>query len=119
MRSAICFTLRTMSSHPRAHRASEENSCSTFSILIDVIAAPCSDDNSTRRKGIAKRKAKAPLERLRDKGHPAAAIAAVLDFQIVGFLEFLPVLGVDGHEIPLGFVRRDGCQAMIATDPFE
>jgi hypothetical protein len=32
--------------------ASDENSCSTFSILIEVIAAPCSDESSTRRRAL-------------------------------------------------------------------
>src|SRR3546814_17352855 len=32
--------------------ASEENSCSTFSILIEVTAAPCREDSSTRRSAL-------------------------------------------------------------------
>ena len=38
--------------HVFTHPASELNSCSTFSILIEVIAAPCSDDSSTRRSAL-------------------------------------------------------------------
>ena len=38
--SAICFTFRTMSVTSSRTPASEENSCSTFSILIEVTAAP-------------------------------------------------------------------------------
>jgi hypothetical protein len=29
-----------------------ENSCRTFSILIEVIAAPCSEESSTRRSAL-------------------------------------------------------------------
>ena len=38
--SAICFTLSTMSVTSSRTPASEENSCSTFSMRIEVIAAP-------------------------------------------------------------------------------
>ena len=49
MRSAICFTLSTMSVTSSRTPWMEENSCSTPSIWIEVTAAPCSDDSSTRR----------------------------------------------------------------------
>ncbi len=52
MRSAICFTLRTRSVTSSRTPASELNSCSTFSILIEVTAAPCSDESSTRRSAL-------------------------------------------------------------------
>ena len=38
--SAICFTFSTMSVTSSRTPASELNSCSTFSILIEVTAAP-------------------------------------------------------------------------------
>ena len=47
--SAICLTLRTMSVTSSRTPARLENSCSTPSILIEVTAAPWSDDSSTRR----------------------------------------------------------------------
>ena len=49
MRSAICFTLRTMSVTSSRTPASDENSCSTPSIRIEVTAAPWSDESRTRR----------------------------------------------------------------------
>ena len=49
MRSATCFTFRTMSVTSSRTPARLENSCSTPSILIAVTAAPCSDERSTRR----------------------------------------------------------------------
>ncbi|MCY1171550.1 hypothetical protein D9M73_116640 [compost metagenome] len=52
MRSAICFTFSTMSVTSSRTPASEENSCRTFSILIEVTAAPCSEDSSTRRSAL-------------------------------------------------------------------
>ena len=50
--SAICFTFRTMSVTSSRTPARLENSCSTFSILIEVTAAPCSEDSSTRRSAL-------------------------------------------------------------------
>ena len=50
--SAICFTLRTMSVTSSRTPARLENSCRTFSILIDVIAAPWSDESKTRRSAL-------------------------------------------------------------------
>src|SRR5579884_184248 len=47
--SAICLTLSTMSVTSSRTPASEENSCSTPSILIEVTAAPWSELSSTRR----------------------------------------------------------------------
>src|SRR6476619_3165542 len=47
--SAICFTLSTMSVRSSRTPARLENSCSTPSILIEVTAAPCSEERSTRR----------------------------------------------------------------------
>src|SRR6476620_4356536 len=49
MRSAICFTLSTMSVTSSRTPARDENSWRTPSILIDVTAAPCSELSSTRR----------------------------------------------------------------------
>src|SRR6185369_3404460 len=54
MRSAICLTLRTMSVTSSRTPVSELNSCSTPSILIEVIAAPWSDDKRTRRSELPK-----------------------------------------------------------------
>src|SRR5262249_54344862 len=47
--SAISLTLRTMSVTSSRTPASDENSCSTPSILIEVTAAPWSELSSTRR----------------------------------------------------------------------
>src|SRR5207248_4975104 len=47
--SAICFTLRTMSVTSSRTPVRLENSCSTPSILIEVTAAPWSEERSTRR----------------------------------------------------------------------
>ena len=47
--SAICLTLSTMSVTSSRTPARLENSCSTPSILIEVTAAPWSEDSSTRR----------------------------------------------------------------------
>src|SRR4029078_12673407 len=47
--SAICLTLSTMSVTSSRTPARLENSCSTPSILIEVMAAPWSEDNSPRR----------------------------------------------------------------------
>ncbi len=40
------------------------NSCSAPSMRTAVIAAPCSDESSTRRSAVADRDAEATLERL-------------------------------------------------------
>src|SRR5690606_8206842 len=44
-----CLILRTMSVTSSRTPARLENSCSTPSILIEVTAAPCNEDSSTRR----------------------------------------------------------------------
>src|SRR5258707_477459 len=48
MRRPIPFTLRTISVISSSTPGSEENSCSTPSICSEVIAAPCSEESSTR-----------------------------------------------------------------------
>ena len=47
--TAMSLTLRTMSTTSSRTPGIDENSCSTPSTWIEVIAAPCSDDSSTRR----------------------------------------------------------------------
>ena len=46
------FRFSTMSVTSSRTPATEENSCSTLSICTEVIAAPCSDDISTRRSAL-------------------------------------------------------------------
>src|SRR3546814_16060584 len=57
---------------------------------------------------VAERQAEAPLERLGDEGRLALAVAGGLLVETDGLLEFLPVLCVDGHGLPLGFGRERG-----------
>jgi hypothetical protein len=104
--SAICFTLRTMSVTSSRTPAREENSCSTFSILIEVIAAPCKRGEQHAAQRVAQRQTEAALQRLRHESRLTAAIAGGLDLQAVGLLQFLPVLGVDSHVFPLGMWRE-------------
>src|SRR5258706_4669107 len=47
--SRTCFRFNTISVTSSITPGSVENSCSTPSMRTDVIAAPCSDDSSTRR----------------------------------------------------------------------
>jgi hypothetical protein len=92
MRSAICFTLRTMSVTSSRTPASDENSCSTPSMRIEVTAAPCSEDRSTRRKRVAERQTETALKRLGDERRLAARITRSALLEGVGLLHFLPVL---------------------------
>jgi hypothetical protein len=48
----IALTLSTMSVTSSRTPGIEENSCSTPSIWIDVTAAPCSEESSTRRSAL-------------------------------------------------------------------
>src|SRR5258706_14965102 len=50
--SRTCFRFNTISVTSSITPGSVENSCSTPSMRTDVIAAPCSDDRSTRRSGL-------------------------------------------------------------------
>ena len=49
---ASCFTFSTMSVMSSRTPASEENSCSTLSMRMDVTAAPCSEESITRRSAL-------------------------------------------------------------------
>ena len=51
-RSAISLMLRTMLVTSSRTPGIEENSCSTPSMCTVVMAAPCSDDSSTRRSAL-------------------------------------------------------------------
>ena len=53
------------------------------------------EQHATQR--IAERQAEAPLERFGHEGRLAGLVAGILDIKDIGFLEFLPVLDVDGH----------------------
>ena len=57
---------------------------------------------------VAERQAEATLERLGDEGRLALGIAARLLFEAIGLLQFLPVLSIDGHGLPLGFGPKRG-----------
>jgi hypothetical protein len=52
MRIATPLRFRTMSVTSSRTPATLENSCSTLSICTLVMAAPCSDDSSTRRSAL-------------------------------------------------------------------
>src|SRR3954468_9100877 len=99
--------LRTMSTTSSRTPGIEENSCSTLSILIDVTAAPCSDDSSTRRSALPSVRPKPPrsgpptpracppeaaLERLGDERHSTAGIDAGFGDELLRLDEILPVL---------------------------
>ena len=51
---------------------------------------------------VAERQAETALERLGDERRLAARIARGLLLELVGLLHFLPVLSVDGHDLPYG-----------------
>ena len=94
MRIATCFTLRTMSVTSSRTPASDENSCSTPSILIAVTAAPCSEDSSTRRSAL-------PSVRPKPRSSGSAMKLALrrlstlaLDFKPVGLLQFGQFLAI-------------------------
>ena len=57
---------------------------------------------------IAERQAKAAFERFGDEGRAALRIVAGPDLEGVGLLQFLPVLDVDSHGIPLGLIECAG-----------
>src|SRR5690606_22291528 len=59
---------------------------------------------------VAERQAVAPLERLGHESRFALLVAAGLDVEAVGLLQFLPVLHIDGHGLPLK-VRFKGMAA--------
>src|SRR5207342_1301570 len=50
---------------------------------------------------VAERQAVAALERLGDERRLALAVAAALDVEVARLLQFLPVLRIDGHGLPL------------------
>src|SRR5476651_2051291 len=60
----------TMSTTSSRTPGIDENSCSTLSILIDVTAAPCSEDSSTRRSAL-------PSVRPKPRSSGSATIVAV------------------------------------------
>ena len=57
---------------------------------------------------VAKRQAKAALERFGDEGRLALAVAASLDFQVAGLLQFLPVPDIDSHGFPFALGGTGG-----------
>src|SRR5690606_2165718 len=69
---------------------------------------------------VAERQAIAPLERLGHESRLALLVAAGLDVERAGLLQFLPVLHIDGHGLPLKvslngtaaerWVRRGRCE---------
>src|SRR3546814_53759 len=48
------------------------------------------------------------LERFGDEGRLALAVAASLDFQVAGLLQFLPVPDIDSHGFPFALGGTDG-----------
>ena len=63
----------------------DENSCSTPSILIEVTAAPWSEDSSTRRSELPSVRPKPRSSGSATKRRRAAAIAAGLVSSLFGF----------------------------------
>src|SRR5690606_34764923 len=57
---------------------------------------------------VAERQAEPALERLGDEGRLALGVGAGLHVEAVGLLQFLPVLRIDGHGIPLLGVSTGG-----------
>ena len=91
-RSAISLMLRTMSVTSSRTPGIEENSCSTPSICTDVMAAPCSDDSSTRRSAL-------PSVSPKPRSSGSATTVAKrcgsrpeIDVELGGLNEILPVL---------------------------
>src|SRR5947207_4316250 len=58
MRRPMLLTLRTTSVTSSSTPGSDENSCRTPSICIEVIAAPCNEESSTRRSALPRVKPK-------------------------------------------------------------
>ena len=88
----MLLTLSTMSVTSSSTPGSEENSCSTPSIWIDVTAAPCSEDSSTRRSAL-------PSVRPKPRSSGSATTVATrfgspprLDRELLGFNQGLPIL---------------------------
>jgi hypothetical protein len=65
---------------------------------------------------VAECQAKATLERLGDEGCFTLRIAARLEFEGVGLLQFLPVLNIDGHGLPLGCWVWTGFWCTVRSD---
>ena len=116
MRRAICFTFSTMSVTSSRTPARLLNSCRTFSILIEVMAAPCSEESNTRRSALPSVRPKPRSSGSATKVALRLASDPALISRPTGLLEFLPVLAVDSHRIPLwvristepGHLRRGG-----------
>ena len=91
-RSAISLMLRTMLVTSSRTPGIEENSCSTPSICTVVMAAPCSDDSSTRRSALP---SVMPKPRSSGSATMVATLffgAARLDLELVRLDQLLPVL---------------------------
>src|SRR3546814_5451952 len=75
--------------------------------ISDWSSDVCSSDLHTAQR-VAERQAEAALERFGDEGRLALAVAASLDFQVAGLLQFLPVPDIDSHGFPFALGGTDG-----------
>ena len=88
----MLLTLRTMSVTSSSTPGIDENSCSTPSICIEVTAAPCSDDSSTRRSALPRVR---PKPRSSGSATTVAArlrVVARLDRELLRLDQGLPIL---------------------------
>src|SRR3546814_8245898 len=74
--------------------------------ISDWSSDVCSSDLAAQR--VAQRQTEAAFERFGDEGRLALAVAAGLDFQVAGLLQFLPVSDVDSHGLPFAFGGTGG-----------
>src|SRR5690606_38932840 len=102
--------------------------------LVQHVLDPDRGDRRTLKAGqehpaqrVAERQAVAPLERLGHESRLALLVATGLDVERVGLLQFLPVLRIDGHGLPLKvslngtaaerWVRRGRCETWRPMGP--
>ena len=91
-RSAISLMLRTMLVTSSRTPGIDENSCSTPSMCTVVIAAPCSDDSSTRRSALPSVMPKPRSSGSATSGRHLVLGAARDDLELVRLDQVLPVL---------------------------
>src|SRR3546814_3366654 len=80
--------------------------------ISDWSSDVCSSDLHTAQR-VAERQAEAALERFGDEGRLALAVAASLDFQVAGLLQFLPVPDIDSYGFPFALGGTDGGRSFV------
>ena len=113
MRRPMPLTLRTMSVTSSSTPGIDENSCSTPSICIEVTAAPCSDDSSTRRSALPSVRPKPRSSGSATTVATRVGIVARLDRELLRLDQSLPISSASRAR-PQSF-ERDGIAAALDT----